>query len=168
MQCIFFYIDITFPEELLSYGLSEEILKTIFCQACNRQPVSWKLTSIPKVGFYQVLHSFLKKWPLTCKVSKREIALLYMAIDPKLNAKDSRADNTYRFIENLVKTPSDQVMYYGMQEHKVRILQSHVGQCTERLEELSSEYMKLKTQFEESKCKLQRAEKEFRKVTKIR
>lgn len=165
---MYFSIELSFPEELLSYGLSEEVLKATFYQVCDGLPVSWKLTSIPTVGFYQELHCFLKHWPLTSKVSKHEIALFYMAIDAKLKAKGSRPDNIYRFIDNLSKIPSDQVMYYGTQGHTVRQLKSDVGQCTQKLEEMTSEYTELKKQFKESKRKLQSTEKVLRDVTNQR
>ncbi len=113
--------------------------------------MSWKLTSIPTVGFYQALHGFLKQWPLTSKVSKRQIAVFYMSIDTKLRAKGSRPDNIYRFIDNLSKNPSDQVMYYGTQERRVIQLKSDAVRCTQKLEKMTSEYMELKKQFEESK-----------------
>lgn len=163
-----FPLELSYPEELVSCGLSEEVLEANVCQALGGQPVTWKLTSIPTVGFYQALHRFLKQWPLTSKVSKRQIALFYMSIDTKLKAKGSRPDNIYRLIENLSKDPSDQVMYYGTQERRVIHLKSEAVQCTQKLEKMTSEYMELKKQFEESKCKLQGTERVLRDVTNQR
>ena len=82
--------------------------------------------------------------------------------------RGSRPDNVYRLIDNLAKLPSDQAMYYGTQEHKIRQLQSHAGQCTEKLDEMTLEYMKLKTQFEDSNEKLQTTEKALRDITNQR
>ena len=104
---------VSFPEELVSYGLSEELLNETFCQACEGLPVGWQLKCIPKVGFYQVLHRVLKRWPLASRVNKCTIGEFYIAIDARLKAKGSRLDNIYRFIDNLsAKIPSDQVMQY--------------------------------------------------------
>ena len=64
---------IHFPAELKAYGLTEEVLLTVFGQACVGQSVCWKLKSIPVVSFYQTLHKFLKKWPLTKSATKSKV-----------------------------------------------------------------------------------------------
>ena len=158
-----------FAQELLSYGLSEEVLTASFQQVCAGEPVGWKLTCIPTIGFYKALHRFLKQWPLSSKVTKCKIAEFYMAIDAKLRAKGGRPDNIYRFIENLTKAKaSSKLMCYETPEQKIRRLKSNIGHCNKQLEEVTSEYMELKGQFQESKCKLQGTQKVLQDVTNQR
>ena len=160
---------LVFPQELLSYGLSEEVLTASFQQVCAGEPVGWKLTCIPTIGFCKALHRFLKQWPLSSKVTKCKIAEFYMAIDAKLRAKGGRPDNIYRFIENLMKAKaSSKLMCYETPEQKIRRLKSNIGHCNKQLEEVTSEYMELKGQFQESKCKLQGTQKVLQDVTNQR
>ena len=166
--CFSFTAHTPFPQELVSYGLSEELLQTTFRQVSAGEPASWQLMSIPNVGFYQSLHHFLKRWPLTRRASKRAVAEFYIAIDPKLSAKGSRPDSIYRFIEGLSNVHPDQAVYYGTQQRKVKQLQSDIEHCNHRLDEMTLEYMELKEQFLESKSKLQRTKKSLQDITNQR
>ena len=68
---------VPFPEELQKYGLSEETLEVFFKQVLTESIPSWTLRGmIPNVKFYQTLHSFLKKWPVTRTASKMAIGKL--------------------------------------------------------------------------------------------
>ena len=86
----------------MSYGLSEDLLATVFDQFENDETLSWSLRGIPDHGFYQDLHPFLKKWPRTQSSTKSSIGKFYSTIDMNLNTKSYRPDNAYRFIERLV------------------------------------------------------------------
>ena len=163
-----FTADAPFSHELISYGLCKELLHKTFCQVSAGEPTSWRLTCIPTVRFYQVPHHFLKRWPLTSEASKREVAEFYMAIDPKLNAKGSRPDSIYRFVEGLSRIHPDQTVYCGTQQRRIRQLQLDIENCNRRLDEMTSEYMELKEQFLESKDKLQCTEKSLKDITNQR
>ena len=158
----------SFPQELVSHGLSEELLHTTLHQVCNEDPLNWHLTSVPTVGFYQALHSFLKRSPLTSKLSKHKIAEFYMAIDPKLKAKSSQPDNIYRFIENLSKIPPDETLYYGRQERVIKQLQTDIDCCNEEVKDMTSECMEMREKLLESKRRLETTEKSLRDITNQR
>jgi len=50
-----------FPEELVAYGLNEELLATLFRQVQSEEKhLSWCLKAVPNNDFYQTLHPFLK------------------------------------------------------------------------------------------------------------
>ena len=94
--------DLSFPEELTTYGLSEAMLNKVFTEVENyKRPLSWCVKGIPYISFYQVLHQLLKKWPRFKSLTKSSIGRFYMAIDKNLQAKGCRPDNTYLFIEKV-------------------------------------------------------------------
>jgi len=104
-----------FPEELVAYGLNEELLATLFRQVQSEEKhLSWCLKGVPNNDFYQTLHPFLKKWHVTSRVSKTGIGEFYMSIDKNLHEKTHRTDNAYRFIENVSRSkhsPNKQMEY---------------------------------------------------------
>ena len=52
---------VTFPKELHSYALDEELLTSVFHQAqSGKEPLHWCLQGVPNVGFYQVTPFFEK------------------------------------------------------------------------------------------------------------
>jgi len=60
---IWFYLSVDeepFARELVSYGLSEELLLSCLSQVCNGDPPSWQLKSVPTVVIYHTLHLFKK------------------------------------------------------------------------------------------------------------
>ena len=74
---------------------------------------------IPNVKFYQTLHSFLKKWPVTCTASKMAIGKLYLTIDKNMKEKGIRADYAYILIEHLKsKHLEEEPMTYGISRDK--------------------------------------------------
>ena len=88
--------DVTFPESLNDYGLTEELLASTFKQVQKgKKTLSWCLKGIPNVGFYCVLHPFLKKWPLTKSTTMVAVGNYYIAIDHNLQVKGSSPYNTY-------------------------------------------------------------------------
>jgi len=51
---------VPFPKELSSkYGLTIGVLNSAFGE---HDAVQWSVHGIPEVGFYRMLHHFLKKW----------------------------------------------------------------------------------------------------------
>ena len=159
--------------ELKAYGLTEEVLLTVFRQACVGQSVCWKLTSIPAISFYQTLHKYLKKWPLTRTATNSTVAKFYVAIDPFLKAKGCRPDNTYRFIENLTKlqVPPDQPVNYRhelVQKQKIASMKLEIQDCRQKVDNMCTEFEELTEELRSSKTKLERTEKVLRNVTNQR
>ena len=86
--------DIEYPDELRAHGLTEEDLSSTFQQILSgAESVDWQLVSTPTTHFYQSLHCYLKKWPVSSGSSKILIGKFYIAIDAQLRAKASRPDN---------------------------------------------------------------------------
>ena len=100
------------PDILAAYGLTEELLVMIFHQVETGKDHQWQLQGVPTIGFYQQLHSFIRKWCVSHNATKTTIGLLYLSIDPNLKQKGSRADNVYRFIHSLTDKPSSSPMPY--------------------------------------------------------
>ena len=94
-----------FPELLKKYGLSEELLYTVFQQSQNPDAtyLSWNLCKPPTLNFYIELHGYLQKCPMTKNENKTAVGKFYNAIDPSLRSKMLRPDNAFAFIENKVK-----------------------------------------------------------------
>ena len=90
-----------FPKELHKYGCSKKALTEVFMHLKDGEKgeAPWKIQGIPNVDFYQHLYQYLKRWSLTKSATKTLLGQLYTAIDPSLEAKHSRPDNIYRFIE---------------------------------------------------------------------
>ena len=158
-----------FPRSLNSYGLSEELLTTIFNQVLEGKQPKWHLRGIPEIQFYRELHLFLKKWPVSCKLTKQAIGRFYNAIDPTLKAKGIRPDNVYRLIERISQNTQDlnSIVSYGIMSDKsiVKAMQVEARACTERVETLSSECKQLREKFEESQKQLSCARKALRNIT---
>ena len=160
-----------FPEELSLYGLTEELLASTFSQVLNNEKsLSWKLSSTPTVGFYHALHRYLKRWPTTSRTTKIAIGKFYIAIDPNLKAKGGRPDNIYRFIEKVSQSETDQLVNYGnMQKcilrQEMKAMQLEVQNCNQMVEQMSTDYERLKEEFKSSKCKLENAEQALRDIT---
>ena len=94
-----------FPQDLVGYGLSEELLTELFEQLQNDvKPLNWCLKGIPNIDFYKALHPFLKKWHVTSNVSKAVIGKFYLSIDKNLHESTDCTDNAYRLIENVVRS----------------------------------------------------------------
>ena len=121
------------------------MLKSTFLQVqSGKQPLQWSLKGIPEVGFHQVLHPFLKRWPITHGKTKQAIGSFYIAIDHNLKEKGSRADNVYRFVEGICKSgqPSSALVQYGfdqgaMDKHEVKSMQLEVEECREQVPKYS-------------------------------
>jgi hypothetical protein len=86
------YIDsdhVPFPQELLKYGLTAELLDLTFDQVLHgeRVPLQWSLNIVPIIEFFQALHQFMKRWSITRQATKTAIGRFYMAIDVNFSAE---------------------------------------------------------------------------------
>ena len=161
---------ITFPSVLYQYGLSEDILTSTFRRVLDgKEHPCWSLKGIPEIRFYQELHPFLKKWPVTCGTTKQAIGRFYIAVDQNLKDRGMRADNVYRLIERIChsKQPSSSLMSYGLDKAAadVKVMRTQVKECAKQVEEITSEYSELKRKFEESRKQLCCAQQALRDVT---
>ena len=109
-------VQLQFPEYLHQYGLSEEMVSTVYHQAQNPNAtyLSWSLCKPPTLNFYIELHDYLKKCPETRDANKTAIGKFYNAIDPSLRSKMFRPDNAFNFIDYKVKKadlPTSQMSY---------------------------------------------------------
>lgn len=159
-----------FPTKLHGYGLSEELLSSIVYQVLTeKHPLKWSLKGIPDIGLYQQLHPFLKKWSVTRDLTKISIGRFYIAIDSNLKRKGMRADNVYRLIDRISKSdqPSSTLMSYGSNETvtAIRAMQAEAKHCTQKIENLASDYHELKCKFENSRKQLGSARKALRDIT---
>ena len=95
-----------FPEELRKNGLNDEMLTKVFLYVKDqkRGHIPWQLNGLPELTFYSEMHKFLHKWPLTRSASKATIGRLYIAIDKNLQIKGQTPNNTYLFIDRMVKS----------------------------------------------------------------
>ena len=94
---------------------------------------TWQLKVIPNVGFYKVLHLYLKRtWKTKSKVA---IGKFYIAIDPKLKAKGSRPCNIYRFIDTICRSnkPAETPMVYGQVIDELQIMKTQLQHCSKNL-----------------------------------
>lgn len=61
--------DIEYPEELRAHGLTDKVLSSTFQQILSgAESVDWQLISTPTTHFYQSLHRYLKKWPVSSRI----------------------------------------------------------------------------------------------------
>ena len=98
-----------FPKELHLYGLTEELLtSTLSVTQAEKSTLPWQVNGIPNVGFYRAIHSYLKRQPRMTKVA---IGKFYIAIDHNLKEKSSRPDNVYRFVEGVVNSRQELMVY---------------------------------------------------------
>ena len=161
--------DITFPLELNEYGLDEELLTAVFDQILSgTEPLLWYLKGVPCVAFYQKLHTFLKKWSVTSKLTKATIGKFSMLIDKNLSSKGWRVDYVYRFINKLCKRGKpDELMSYGMDRQVIetRAAQRDLEECTDHAENLTLKVSDLKKQLAVSKKKLHSAQLCLKELT---
>ena len=150
-----------FPVGLLKYGLDEDVF-----QSANLPDIAWHLSSTPRVEFYRLLHPYLKRKHKTSAISM--IGQFYINIDANLKKKGGRADNIYRFIENLVISkhlPSDAIVDYGFerkQRRKMKDLETKLQECDEKLKEVTSECYQLKKDIKLSSSQFQASENALR------
>ena len=100
--------------------------------------------------FYQQLHRYMKKWPLSSSSTKTAIGKFYIAIDKNLQDKGYRPDNAYRFIERTVgsKQPPSATMKYGLEDTEVKSLEKEVKQCSECTQKLTINFNLMKRELD--------------------
>ena len=155
-----------FPVAVQEYGVTENILQEALlqCLECPEVPdVRWSLKETPTVGFYRELHNFLRKWPISSRMTKIAVGRLYISIDPDLRQKRmcSRPDNVYQFIERIVASerPSSAQMLYG--EHvQLKRLQKEVGVYSSEVNELSSKVVEQQKELEDMKREVENARRD--------
>ena len=156
-----------FPKSLNSYGLNQELLATVFNQVLTGKQPKWRLRGIPEIHFYKELHPFLKKWSVSCKLTKQTIGRFYNSIDPTLNAKGSRPDNVYRLIERISRStqPPNTMMSYGTSDKSTVEVQMEASSCTKHVEAMSFECIQLREKLEVSHKQLSCARKALQIIT---
>ena len=159
---------ILFPDNHQEYGFDEKILATTFNHVRHRETADlpWSLKGvIPTTEFYQTLHHFLKKWPISRVATKIDIARCYMAIDRHLRYEGARPDNIYRFIENTSKHPGDLPMSCRKDKPTMSTHVVSMQQNSSEVETLNSEITALKKELQESSKQLCSAQAALKDVT---
>ncbi len=156
-----------------NYGITIELLHDVFGRSNDETVSGWSLHRVPNVGFYRMLHPFLKKWSTTQSSTKTSIGKFYLAIDKQLQERGSSPYNTYRFIERFVSSdiPDTAFVPYGF-DKRVGSLQAELGGCYERVQDLGAkvneqqaEMDQLKLEFEKTKEVLTHTKDALRNVT---
>jgi len=154
------------------YGLTIGVLNSVFGEG---DAVQWSVHGIPEVGFYRMLHHFLKKWTVTHTSTKTSIGKFYLAIDKQLQERRSNPWNTYRFIEQLVSSniPDSALMFYGL-DKQLGNLQAEVQGCHDMVQELNikvqeqqAEICQLKSEFESTKGDLMHTKDALKDMTAV-
>ena len=118
--------------------------------------IPWHLKGSPELHFYHEMHKFLRTWPLTCSSTKATIGRLYIAIDRNLQIKRYTPNNTYLFIERMVKSPqlNEETMTYGMENFELIKVKEQLEDCAMHIQQVAEEFTKLKKELVETKKKL--------------
>ena len=120
----------------------------------------WSLRGIPNAEFYRKLHSYLKKWELTCSATKASIGRFYISIDKQLQERGSTPNNTYLFIEKVVcsKKSDTALMPYAITTQLKAVQQVHEDEATYQ------EYC-YDLELENTKTELLNVQENFKKLT---
>lgn len=152
-----------YPQDLLAYGLTRELLLSAMSEIEAKNASIWNLSGrIPTIGFYRALHHYLKQH---FKASKTAVGKLYCCIDENLKEKGSRPDNIHRFVERIVSSErcSEELMLYDTQP--ARSMSLHLKKCSDQVAMLNSECGELKSKFEKTKTQLRNAKSALRDIT---
>ena len=149
--------EVTFPKDLSDYGLTEELLSTIFkqVQSGRARSLTWYLKGTPIVGFYRHLHPYFKKWPLS-RTTKVAIGKYYTAIDANLQTKGSHPYNTYRSIERVAMSDRPQCakMSYEFEDMELKMLQAEVKESSEHIRKLTTDVNAIRKELDNAKDEL--------------
>ena len=161
---------VTFPSELMSYGLNEELLLEVFAQVQNEEPIIWHIRGIPDNGFYQDVHQYLKRSPYTRDNSKVSIGKFYNSIDKNFQDCSFTPCNAYRFIDKLLTSshPRDAIVRYSRQvdTEPARDLQTQAMDCTEVIQKMAAELEFLKKELNGTQKAFVDAMQEIKKLSK--
>uniref|UniRef100_A0A1X7T4W7 Uncharacterized protein n=1 Tax=Amphimedon queenslandica TaxID=400682 RepID=A0A1X7T4W7_AMPQE len=130
----------------MSYGLSEDLLGTVFDQTENDKPLSWSLRGILDRDLYQDLYPFLKKWPHTRTSTKSSTGKFYSIID----------------INQLSQCVCYSIVMHGFEPNAS--LLSLVKECMEFNQTLISDLEEIKKQRDEAKRELNNAQLTLREA----
>uniref|UniRef100_A0A1X7T216 Uncharacterized protein n=1 Tax=Amphimedon queenslandica TaxID=400682 RepID=A0A1X7T216_AMPQE len=150
-------IEITFPIKLQDYELNEDTLTALFDQVSSGETeLQWSLNEVvPTCGFYKNLHQFLKKWPLTRRMTKSDIGRFYMAIDDRLCHSGVRPDNVYRFIETISKHDEDAPVKYLKSKQEISDPIQVVRDNAHDIQALNSEIKSLRKKLHSAQTSLE-------------
>ena len=158
-----------FPEELCKYGLNDELLTKLFLHVKDqkRGHIPWQLKGLPELSFYSEMHKFLHKWPLTRSASKATIGRLYIAIDKNLQIKGQTPNNTYLFIDRMVKShyQFDVSMMYKSENYALTAAKKQLENCAMNLQKMTKEFNELKQQLAMTEMKLNSVNKTLEDTT---
>ena len=89
-------------------------------------------------GFYQDLHYFMTKCPLTSTSTKVLIGKFYIAIDTTLQVRVVCPDNAYQFIERITtsKQPRNSIVKYGQDDIQMNTVQLQLKEFTGQMKKL--------------------------------
>ena len=147
-----------FPEELCKYGLNEALLAQVFSHVKDHKKglIPWNLKGSAELYFYREMHKFLHTWPLTHSATKATIGRFYIAIDRNLQIKRYTPNNTYLFIERMVKSPrlNEETMTYGMEKFELIQVKEQLQDCAMHIQQVTEEFTNLKKELAKTKKKL--------------
>ena len=149
-----------FPDELCKYGLNEALLTQVFLHVKHhkRGLLPWHLKGSPQLHFYHEIHKFLRKWPLTYSATKATIGRFYIAIDRNLQIKGYTPNNTYLFVERIIKSSQfgdqKETMTYGMENYPLTEVEEQLQDCVMHIQRVTEEVTNLKEELANTKKKL--------------
>ena len=102
------------------------------------------------------MHKFLHTWPLSCLSTKATIGRLYIAIDRNLQIKRYTPNNTYLFIERMVKSSqlNEETMTYGMENFELIKVKEQLEDCAMHIQQVTGEFTSLKRELVKTRKKL--------------
>ena len=146
----------------LPQGLCQEELDSLIEQLqIGSKPVYCdKLSTLPTIGFYKKLHAYL----CNRNLPKVLIGRLYFTIDCNFQS-ESRPDNIYRFVENIVSSgrPLDSPMLYNLSV--VKSTSSLLKKCHTEIEELDAECMALRKEVDAKRTAMKAVTRTLRDIT---
>ena len=106
---------------------------------------------LPMSIFIKTYQASLIRWHKSKQATKMGIGRFFIAIDK--NLQGYRADNAYRFVERVSASnlPRDTQVNYRVQEREIQSLRSEVEACTQQIQQLTSNYKKMKRELDRTK-----------------
>ena len=126
-----------------------------------------QLKGSPELRFYSEIHKFLRKWPLTRSATKETIGRFYIAIDKNLQIKGRTPNNTYLFIDQMVRSHDqyDISMTYRFENYALTAAKEQLENCAMDLQKMTKEYTELKKQLAITEMKLNSMNKTLEDTT---
>ncbi len=133
--------------ELNRYGLTEDILQTVFLQSYEGNTLSWK---VEPIGFYRELYNYLCKWPQSKSATKSSIGKFFVSIDPNFQHRISdRPSNVYMYVQRLAMSskPHSEPMLYGIEKTVVKEYQSSLQEMSDTAQEQQKDLQAMNIQL---------------------